>query len=388
MRVGLLSLCVLIAVAVATMDATRATADDVKPRLVQSYDAPAGDPLGDRLRGRAWTYDSAADRDRGARSTGDLDGAGALLDALQDVQRPTARSRAPTTSPAPTAAGPLRSGNQAWAGLAALQWRALTCSGRHDRLLTGLARWLLAHRIDDPRSPGFGLVRGGPDVTWASTEHNLETRAFFAGLDAALSGRAIDPAAAPCPPGLDGLSPAATHTLRREVHDAVARLDRAIDAELFVRDGDGRAHFGQGLDDDTRPLDVQALGILWLVGRGRARRRPCGRALHRQDDARPRPPRRLARSVREDVHRLSPVRRACGPDVLWMEGTLAMRLAKARLGSAVAALDRSADRWAALTAPRAPLQVDHAGGEDYHVWPAAAPAAWLVISRSSFALLQ
>ena len=79
---------------------------------------------------------------------------------------------------------------------------------------------------------------------------------------------------------------------------------------------------------------------------------------------------------------------AYGPDVLWMEGTPAMRLAKARLGSSVAELDRSADRWAALTAPRAPLQVNRAGGEDYHVWPAAAPAAWLVISRSSFALLQ
>jgi hypothetical protein len=70
-----------------------------------------------------------------------------------------------------------------------------------------------------------------------------------------------------------------------------------------------------------------------------------------------------------------------------MEGTLMMRLAKARLGSDVAALDDSADRWAALTAPEPPLQVDRAAGDDYHVWPAAAPAAWLTLSRSRFALL-
>ena len=64
-----------------------------------------------------------------------------------------------------------------------------------------------------------------------------------------------------------------------------------------------------------------------------------------------------------------------------------MRLAKARLGRDVAALDGNIDRWAALSAPAPPLQVDRAAGEDYHVWPAAAPAAWLVLSRGRFALL-
>jgi hypothetical protein len=76
-----------------------------------------------------------------------------------------------------------------------------------------------------------------------------------------------------------------------------------------------------------------------------------------------------------------------GPDVLWMEGTLMMRLAKSRLGSDVALLDEHADRWAALTAPDPPLHVDRARGEDYHVWPAAAAAAWRTLSRSPFALL-
>ncbi len=79
---------------------------------------------------------------------------------------------------------------------------------------------------------------------------------------------------------------------------------------------------------------------------------------------------------------------AWGPDVLWMEGTLMMRLAKARLGTDVGELDDSADRWAALTAPAPPLQVDRARGDDYHVWPAAAPAAWRTLCRSEFTLLQ
>ena len=64
-----------------------------------------------------------------------------------------------------------------------------------------------------------------------------------------------------------------------------------------------------------------------------------------------------------------------------------MRFAKARLGRDVVALDGEIDRWVALSAPAPPLQVDRPSGEDYHVWPAAAPAAWLVLSRGGFALL-
>jgi hypothetical protein len=71
-----------------------------------------------------------------------------------------------------------------------------------------------------------------------------------------------------------------------------------------------------------------------------------------------------------------------------MEGTLMMRLAKARLGHDLAVLDDSIDRWVRLSAPRPPLRVDRAAGDDYQVWPAAAPAAWLALSRGDFALLQ
>ena len=130
----------------------------------------------------------------------------------------------------------MRSGNQAWVGLAALEWRATTGSTRYDELLAGLARWLLAQREE------HGLLRGGPDVSWVSTEHNLEARALFAGLG-----------------------------------EDVSRLDRAIDVFLFAGD-----HFCQGLGDDVRPLDVQAYGILWLLGQGR---RAQAEAVERATDA-------------------------------------------------------------------------------------------------------
>ena len=38
---------------------------------------------------------------------------------------------------------------------------------------------------------------------------------------------------------------------------------------------------------------------------------------------------------------------------------------------------------AAIQRSSAGLQVDRAAGDDYHVWPAAAPAAWLTLSRAA-----
>ena len=338
-----------------------------------SYQPPAGDRLGERIKHRAWTYDIALAATAGALD-GELDGSGALLDALQARQRPDGALEASYTLSGDEGAGPLRSGNQAWVGLAALQWRMLTCSGRHDRLLAGVARWLLAQRIDDPDSPGFGLLRGGPDVSWASTEHNLEARAFFAGLADTFDGRH-------CPPGLDE----APSELSAQAHEAVVRLDHAIEMALLVRDGDGRSHLRQGLGDDARPLDVQALGMLWLIGRGR---HGDARAVERTTDATMLVRERRVGASAQTFSGYRPFADAWGPDVLWMEGTLMMRLAKARLGSDTATLDDSAARWAALTAPAPPLKVDRAAGEDYQPWPAAAPAAWLALSHSEFTLLQ
>ena len=135
--------------------------------LVPSYSPPAGDPIGDTVRGRAWTYDSAVTAAALAVS-GDIDGATAILDRLQELQRPDGALDASYDLAGGDPAGPLRSGNQAWVGLAAL------ASGRHERLLAGVTRWLLDQREE------HGLVRGGPDVSWVSTEHNLEARALFA----------------------------------------------------------------------------------------------------------------------------------------------------------------------------------------------------------------
>ena len=160
----------------------------------------AGDPLGDRIRGRAWTYDSRRDRDRaGARVPGDLDGAGAILDRLQELQRPDG---------ALDGSYDLAGGDPA--GPAAVRQPGL---GRPRRARVARGDLLGAPRpADRAASPaGCSHHRAERPAAWSaaaptsrgSRRSTTSRRArFFAGL------------------GVD---------------DAVARIDRAIDGELFVR---------------------------------------------------------------------------------------------------------------------------------------------------------
>jgi hypothetical protein len=347
--------------------------------LVASYRPPEGDPDARYVRDRAWTYDAALTA--AARTVdGDLDGGGAILDRLGALlardgvlaQSYDIATERPDGSP--------RSGVMAWAGLAALEWRRVTCSGRHDALIDRVARWLLDQQRTAAGQTGLGLVGGGPGVSWVSTEHNLEARAFFAGLVATLEG-------ASCPPGLDGLAPDAATRLAGRARDALVALDGAIERDLLVDDGVAHAYLRQGLGDDVRAADVQALGILWLAGRGRldAARRVAAEA----DAALLVRDRTVAWPGAEGAAFVGyrPYAGGWAPDILWMEGTLQLRTAKARIGADTAELDASIARWAGLTEPGYVLQADRVD-VDYHVWPAAAPAAWLRLSRTGFPLLS
>lgn len=365
------------AVALALLFAAATRADAPEPGravtgLVASYAPPSGAPGGDAVRDRAWTYDSAVTATALA-ADGELDAAGALLDRLQELQRPDGALEFSYAVSGADGGGPLRTGVQAWVGLAALQWRVATCSGRHDALLRGLAGWLLGRRM-----AARGLLDGGPDVSWASTEHNLEARAFFSGLAGVLDGSGMTP----CPPGLDGLDQAGAQALSARLRDTVDGLDASIEEELLARDGG--LHFRQGLHDDARPLDVQAFGALWLAARGRP---DDARAVLSGADATMRVTERRVPGATESFTGYKPFADAWGPDVLWMEGTMQVRHAKARLGLPVADLDDSAARWAALTAPGMPLQADRTDGGDYHAWPAAGAAAWMRLAYGPFSLL-
>ena len=90
--------------------------------------------------------------------------------------------------------------------------------------------------------------RGGPDVKWVSTQHNLIATIFLMNLAQRLDELGDSEAAA-------------------AYREAAAGLMNGIDSQLLVRDKES-AHFRQGVGDDVVPLDTQAIGTIYAFYRG------------------------------------------------------------------------------------------------------------------------
>ncbi len=66
-------------------------------------------------------------------------------------------------------------GPNIWLGIALMQYMNKTASREYLGLAEGIADWVLKIQNEDPA----GGIRGGPNVTWFSTEHNLDAYAFY-----------------------------------------------------------------------------------------------------------------------------------------------------------------------------------------------------------------
>ena len=69
----------------------------------------------------------------------------------------------------------IHTGPNLWLGIAVLQYTYLSQDTKYLGLAKKIASWIMNLQEEDPAS---GL-RGGPDVKWFSTEHNLDGFAFF-----------------------------------------------------------------------------------------------------------------------------------------------------------------------------------------------------------------
>ena len=138
--------------------------------LLRSYDIPKDDPSYDRLLNWSWSYDSAIAAAAFSAQGESSRQATRLLDQLSALQRTDGsidlafnardRARPPLL--------PLRSGTIAWLGLAAVTYDAAFDSDRYRDTAERAAGFLLS-RSSQPN----GLIAGGPDVKWVSTQHNL-----------------------------------------------------------------------------------------------------------------------------------------------------------------------------------------------------------------------
>jgi hypothetical protein len=334
-------------------------------RLVRSYLIPSDDPSAVRLANWSWTYDSAATA-TAFTLAGDRAHAAVLLDQLAALQG--SRGGIATAYDVQTgeSSAVVRSATVAWLGLAAATYDHRFASTRYVRVATNAAAYLRS------LTDGDGLVRGGPDVAWISTEHNLLSYALFTRLARDLSS---------------------SHPVSA-ARNAAAAVAVAGGLRSLVSTTGG-THYIEGVGDTVLPLDVQALGAMYLRSRGQAgaakrviafanaRFAVGGRSIVKSSDP----------ATYNETYAASgpfsgyrPFVGAGTPGVLSFEGTAQMRAAEATVGLPTASLDASMRAWQRITSHSgsAPLMsdstIDAGGYGEYHVWPAAAAAAWAVLA--------
>jgi hypothetical protein len=146
--------------------------------LVRSFEIPEDDPSYERLLNFSWVYDSALAA-MAFSAQGDRRSADELLSQLAALQR-TDGSLEYVFDTYSGASVPLfRSGTNAAVGLATVQYRLSFGSKRWDEMANLTARWLLTQQERTPGHPAEGLLYGGPDASWMSTQHNIYAYFFL-----------------------------------------------------------------------------------------------------------------------------------------------------------------------------------------------------------------
>ena len=339
-------------------------------QLIRSFDIPINDPSYERLLNWSWTYDSAVAA-TAFSSIGLQDQAGRLLDQLAALQREDGSIEFAFNVETGESSGTVRAGSVAFDAIAFSDYDSMFGSKLYLDDARRAVDYLLSLRNED------GLVRGGPDVTWVSTQHNILTLIALMTLSQQLEEQ-----------GDEG---AATY------REAAAVIAKGIDSQLIVRDG-GLAHFREGVGDEVVPLDTQALGVIYARFLGDDDLAKQVYEYAQQNFAID--GRSIALSNKKASYNMTyqakgpftgyrPYIGKKAPDVLWFEGTAEMRFVSTFLGQPTEALDASMNSWWDITRKQnlAPLGADrtitNSPYNEYHVWPTAAAGAWTVLSGAA-----
>jgi len=325
-------------------------------QLVRSFDIPRSDPDYDRLANLSWTYDNALGA-LGFMAYDQRKQAEQLLDQLQALQITGTGALGFAYNVATGAsAGQPRANAMAWVGIAAVAYRVKYHNSRYDKLIGGVAKYLLALRRPD------GLLLGGPDVQWVSTQHNILAAEFFRAAGAEFGRKQLD--------GVDATG--------RDLTDQYAKTGDAIVAKLLVQAG-AQAYFVQGLDDARIPLDVQSLGSVFLAQRGDARAPQVLAWLQANLYVAP----HVVGGVTWSGYK--PFAGSAAPTLVWSEGTIQADWAFHRLKVANPQADAAVYGILGTTkgGTTGPAGADRAVSDrawgEFPSWPTSAAGSWLLI---------
>ena len=335
-------------------------------QLARSYLIPSDDPSYTRLLNWSWTYDSALTA-MAFSAVGLHAEAEQLLDQLAALQHTDGSIEQAFNVADGTTEPIFRAGVIAAVGIAGSLYDQHFNTSRYLPMEQRAASYLLSLQGT------AGLIRGGPDVTWYSTQHNLLAYAFLKLLGNELT--------------TDGNRPTAN-----SYYTTANQISSGIESQLFVNGSS--AYFIEGLNDGVQALDADALGAMFLQDHGETNN--AQKVLTYAQSAFALSDRSIVKS--SDAATYNETYSAAGPfsgfapyigtnapDVLWTEGTSEMLVAAADLGQPTSTLASSLQALAAVTPGEAPVMADQtlyspSYGEDYHVWPSAAGGAWMLIA--------
>jgi hypothetical protein len=361
-----------IAYAAGSAPATETAATDTTNlQLVRSYAIPTDDPSYARLLNWSWTYDSAITA-AAFTAFGATSEAQQLLDQLAALQHSDGSIEIAFNVADGTTEPVFRSGTIATVGLAGSLYDQRNKSNRYLSMEERAAAYLISLQGTN----GNGLVRGGPDVGWYSTQHNLLAYAFLTQLGNELIA--------------DGQRPTATTYL-----NAANKISSGLESKLLVQNG-SQAWFIEGLGDNVQSLDADALGVLYLASKNETTN--ARKVLAYTNGAFAIAGRSITRSTSAGTYNdtyaapgplsgFEPFIGAGAPDVMWTEGSAEMVLADVAVGQSSTPLNSSLLAIAALTPASGPLMADRtvtnpAYSAEFHVWPSAAAGAWLMLASA------
>lgn len=339
--------------------------------LIRSFDIPTDDPSYERLLNWSWTYDSAVAA-TAFSSVGLTAQSERLLDQLAALQRKNGSIEFAFDVSTGESSNQIRSGAIAFAAIAFADYGQQTGDTRYLDNARRAVDYLLSLRDDT------GLVRGGPDVKWVSTQHNLLTYIALTILTQSLQNQGDQESADAYRAAADGIA-------------------KGVYGNLIVNDG-GLLHFRQGVNDEVVPLDTQALGVIFAVFR--EDKDLASQTYQFAQESFKLGDRSIKLSKQPATYNMTyeaggpfsgyrPYIGKKAPDVLWFEGTAEMRFISQAFGEPTDALDQSMDAWWSVTRKQglAPLGADRtitkSTYNEYHVWPTAAAGAWTVLSGAS-----
>ena len=339
-------------------------------QLVRSYSIPTDDPSYTRLLNWSWTYDSAI---TAAAFTvfGATSEAQQLLDQLAALQHTDGSIEIAFNVADGTTESVFRSGTIATVGLAGSLYDQRTHTNRYLAMEQRAASYLLSLQ-----QTSSGLIRGGPDVAWYSTQHNLLAYAFLNQLGNELVS--------------DG-----QRSTANTYFTAANKISSGLESKLLVQNG-SQAWFIEGLGDSVQSLDADALGVLYLASKNETTN--AQKVLSYTNSAFAVSGRSIAKSASTGTFNdtyaapgpfsgFKPFIGTGAPDVMWTEGSAEMVLSDLAVGQSSTALNTSLLAVAALTPTSGPLMADRTVtnltySAEFHVWPSAAAGAWLMLATA------